>query len=137
MKRLLLSAAFFALAAVANAQMSEPPNPDLDRDGKVTLAEFRKVQADAMLGRMDADRNGRIARAELKGRDGQAPSGPRKLLADRMWGMMDADKDGSLSRSELEAAAKYRFDRADTNKDGWLDRGEILALRQNRGRDAG
>lgn len=137
MKRLLLAAGFFCLAATAQAQMGEPPNPDLDRDGKVTFDEFRKVQADTMLARMDANKDGKVARTELKGRDGEAPRGPRKMLADRMWGMMDANKDGALSRAEIEAAAKFRFDRGDTNKDGWLSKGEIITLRQNRGRDAG
>lgn len=137
MRRLLLAAGFFCLAAVAHARMEEPPNPDLDRDGKVTLEEFERVQADAMLARMDSDRDGRIARAELKGRDGEASNGRRKLFADRMWAKLDGDKDGVLTRPEIEAAAKVRFDRGDTNKDGWLSEGEILAQRQNRGRDAG
>lgn len=137
MKRLLLAAGFFFLAATAQAQMGQPPNPDLDRDGKVTFEEFRKVQADAMLARMDANRDGKIARSEMKGRDGAAPAGRRQLMADRMWARMDGDKDGFLSRREIEGVAKHRFERADTNKDGWLSKGEILTLRQNRGRDAG
>jgi hypothetical protein len=137
MKRLLLAAGFFCLAAAAQAQLGEPPNPDLDRDGKVTFGEFKKAQADAMLARMDANRDGKIARAELKGHDGEAPGGARKIFVDRMWGRMDVDRDGALSRVEIETAAKFRFDRADTNKDGWLSKGEILAQRQNRGRDAG
>jgi len=136
MKRLLLAAGFFCLAATAEAQMGQPPNPDLNRDGKVTFDEFKKVQADTMLSRMDANRDGKIARDELAVREG-ADSGRRKMFADRMWASQDANKDGMLTRAEIEAGAKRRFDRGDTNKDGWLSKGEILTLRQNRGRDAG
>lgn len=137
MKRLLLAAGFFVLAAAAHAQMSAPPNLDLDRDGKVTFVEFKKVQADTMLARMDANRDGRIARAELKDRDGGTITGARKMFADRIWSRMDTDKDGALSRVEIEAASKFRFDKSDSNRDGWLSAGEILASRQNQGRDAG
>ena len=59
MKRLLITVAFLAMAGSAQAQMGRGPNPDLDRDGKVTFAEFKKVQADTMLGRLDSDKDGK------------------------------------------------------------------------------
>ncbi len=131
MKRLILAAVLVAVAGSAQAQMGQRPNPDLDRDGKVTLAEFRKSQADAMLARFDANKDGKISRDELKPPQGDPARGGR------MWAMMDTNKDGQISRAEIEAGAKMRFERADTNKDGWLSKGEILTLRQSRGRDAG
>jgi hypothetical protein len=132
MKRLLLAVGLFFLASSVHAQMGQPPNPDLDNDGKVTFAEFRNVEANAMLNRLDANKDGRIARDELQPR-GEGGAG----RGDRMWARRDSDKDGFISRAELEAGAKRRFDRGDTNKDGWLSNGEILTLRQNRGRDGG
>ena len=41
-----------------------------------------------------------------------------------------------ITRTEIDAGAKRRFEAGDTNKDGWLSKGEIQALRQNRGRDS-
>jgi hypothetical protein len=125
MKRLLFAAGLFLLASSVQAQMGHPANSDLDKDGKVTFAEFSKVQADGMLNRLDANKDGKIARDEGAGR------------GDRMWARRDADKDGFISRTELEAGSKRRFDAGDTNKDGWLSEDEILNLRQNRGRDGG
>lgn len=136
MKRLIIVAAALCAAGSAQAQMGQRPNPDLDRDGKVTLAEFRKSQADGMLSRFDADKDGKIARAELKPPAGMTPPGGEGR-GERMWDRLDANKDGAISRAEMDAAAKFRFERGDTNKDGWLSKGEILTLRQNRGRDAG
>ena len=138
MKRLLLSAVLMAMAGSAHAQMGKPADLDLDRDGKVTFAEFKKVQADRMLGRLDANKDGKIAKSESKAmedlaaRFGGADGAKRVAL---MWSMGDANKDGLLSRAELEAGSKRRFDAGDTNHDGWLSKGELLTMRQNRGRD--
>ncbi len=132
--KLWMIAAAVCVAGSAQAQGAQRPNPDLDRDGRVTLAEFRKSQADGMLARLDVNKDGRIARAELKPPAGLAGKEGR---GQRMWDRLDSNKDGAITRSEMDAAAKFRFDRGDTNKDGWLSKGEILTLRQNRGRDAG
>jgi hypothetical protein len=35
-----------------------------------------------------------------------------------------------MSRSELETASKRRFDVADSNRDGALDKTEVAAMRQ-------
>ena len=131
MKRLIIAAAALCVAGSAQAQMGQRPNPDQDHDGRVTLAEFRKSQADAMLARFDANKDGKIVQAELK------PPAGKEGRGERMWDRLDLNKDGAIIRSEMDAAAKFRFDRGDTNKDGWLSKGEILTLRQNRGRDAG
>jgi Ca2+-binding EF-hand superfamily protein len=125
-------AASTALAGAAAAQM-RGPNPDLNRDGKVTLAEFKTSQADAMMGRLDADRNGRITRAEAKLMADRAkamgrPEAGRRL--DEMFARMDADGDGALTRGEIEGGAAPRFKTADANGDGWLSKGELASLRQ-------
>ena len=140
MKRLIITAvAALCAAGSAQAQMGPRPNPDLDRDGRVTLAEFRKSHADGMLARFDANKDGKLVRSELKPLAGMTPpaGGPGAGRGDRMWERLDANKDGAVSRAEMDALAKVRFERGDTNKDGWLSKGEILTLRQNRGRDAG
>jgi hypothetical protein len=41
-----------------------------------------------------------------------------------------------ITRTEIDASAKRRFEIGDTNKDGWLSKGELQTLRQNRGRDS-
>ena len=141
MNRILLAAAFaaFALAPLgaASAQPApgrEPPNPDTDRDGKVTLAEFKATQGERqarMFARLDANRDGKITqpevdagskRAEAAGRGG--PGGGGMLMR------LDGNKDGAVTKAEMGAMSERRFLTADTNKDGWLSKGELLMMRQ-------
>lgn len=138
MKRLAISAAFLAMASSAHAQMGRGPSPDLDRDGKVTFAEFKTAQADRMMQRLDANKDGRISKAESKVMEDMAQRFGGADAAARiaqMWTLGDTNKDSLLSRAELEAGSKRRFDAADSNHDGWLSQGELLTMRQNRGRD--
>lgn len=132
MKLILLAAVATLLASAAQAQIGAP-NPDLDKDGKVTLAEYQKTQASGML-RLDANQDGKVTRAEAEAVSGRMPNGA--AMVERMWGRLDANKDGVISRTEIDAGAKRRFEAGDTNKDGWLSKGEIQTLRQNRGRDS-
>ena len=133
MKHVVLASVMTFVAGAAQAQMWAP-NPDLNKDGKVTLSEFQQTQANGIL-RLDADKDGKITRAEAKPLADRAPNGTS--MVDRIWTRLDANKDGVITRAEIDAGAKRRFDLGDTNKDGSLSKDEIQALRQNRGRDAG
>jgi hypothetical protein len=66
----------------------------------------------------------------MKARSG-ADGGARAAV---MWTQLDADKDGAISTAERDAAQLRRFQTADTNNDGWLSKGEVLMMRQNRAR---
>ncbi|MBL8773632.1 MAG: EF-hand domain-containing protein [Phenylobacterium sp.] len=136
---LIIAAATAFLAGAAQAQPGgrEAPNPDTDKDGKVTLAEFRASQSERqsrMFARMDGDRDGKITQAEMEaarkraeasGRGPGGPGGGGMFLA-----RMDANKDGSVTKAEMSAMSEQRFRMADTNKDGWLSKGELLMMRQ-------
>lgn len=65
------------------------------------------------------------------GQDGPRPGGNRgdpAQLVERMM-QMDANKDGKISKDEMPAQQVERmFDRADTNKDGFLDKAELEAF---------
>ena len=141
MNRILLTAvAFAALAGSAAAQPApgrEPPNPDTDRDGKVTLTEFKATQGDRqtrMFARLDVNKDGKITqpeadaaakRAEEAGRQGPGGGPPGGFLM-----RMDANGDGAVTKAEMAAMTERRFSMADTNKDGWLSKGELLMMRQ-------
>lgn len=129
-RTILLLLAALALARPAAAQMGMP-NPDLDRDGKVTLAEYKTAQTDALFDRLDKDKDGKVTRAEFAGMESMArrfggEKGAARVAA--IW-QSDADKDGSISRPEMEARAARRFKGADANHDGVLDKAEQKALR--------
>jgi len=136
MKRLLLAAAM-ALGCGAALAQTPPPNPDLDHDGKVTLQEFRKMRSGGFMERLDANKDGKISRAEfdLAAQRMQERGGAEGAArAATMWTRLDADKDGYITKAEREAGQLRRFQAADTNHDGWLSKGELLMMRQNRAR---
>jgi Ca2+-binding EF-hand superfamily protein len=140
MKRLFLAACLAVVAGSAHAQeRGGMASADLDHDGKVTVSEFKKAQAERMISRLDTNKDGKISKAEMNAmqammgqRAGGAAGGGDRMAA--MFDKLDTNKDGVLSHAEIEAGAKRRFDMADTNHDGWLSKGELLTMRQNRGR---
>ncbi|WP_068874035.1 MULTISPECIES: EF-hand domain-containing protein [unclassified Phenylobacterium] len=144
MNRILLATVAAALmASAAHAQpmgQRQPTNPDTDRDGKVTLAEFRVSSAERqarMFARMDTNKDGKITQAEAdaaaKAAQAAGPEGRKGGAPGGMIMRMDADKDGAVTRAELTAMTDRRFQMADSNKDGWLSKGELLMMRQRRG----
>jgi hypothetical protein len=144
MQRVFLIAAVVAvLATTAHAQplRGEPPNPDADHDGKVTLSEFKALETGRrarMFARMDANKDGKITAAEIDAArkhaeaEGRGPprtgseGGPRGGFMMRM----DANQDGAVTKAEMGAMTQRRFEMADTNHDGWLSKGELLMMRQ-------
>jgi Ca2+-binding EF-hand superfamily protein len=119
-------------AAPATAQMG-PPKLDQNGDGKVLYAEYRSANVDKTLQTLDSDKNGQVSRAEFDKVAGMARTfGGTKAEAamSQIWRTTDVNGDGSMSRSELETASKRRFDVADSNRDGALDKTEVAAMRQ-------
>lgn len=92
---------------------------DLNRDGKVTHAEFDRVVADQYA-------------AAVKGGKGMTPGAFyrielvqfRKMEA-RRFKRLDKNHDGKLSEAEFEAPARKLFARLDTNNDGVLSKDEL------------
>ncbi len=136
-RAILFSALTLALlSGPAQAQMmGRAPDPDLNKDGKVTLAEYRKSQADTLLGSFDKNRDGQITRAEFKPMEDMARRFRGAAGAGRMaelWTQLDTNRDGVLTRAEIDTGAERRFALGDADRDGVLDRVELTSLRQGR-----
>lgn len=134
MKHALIAAACVAMTAGAAQAQMRRPDPDLNKDGKVTLAEFKKAQADGMLGRLDSNKDGKITKAEMQVMANRAKMMGRADAGERLAEMMqrlDANKDGALDRAEIEAGSVMQFKVADANGDGWLSKDELSAARRN------
>jgi Ca2+-binding EF-hand superfamily protein len=145
------NAAKIVAAGVRSQKPATPPDSllallDGNQDGELSGVEMDN--AAAALRTLDKNGDGRLSGAEL-GRSsprqqqettaakGQAAAPNRKrqgnagvranLLA------LDADGDGKLSRSEVPGRMQRIFDRADTDKNGSLDRAEIDKFAQQLG----
>lgn len=108
------------------------PNPDLDRDGRLSASEYRAAYTAALFGWLDKNKDGKITRTEFATLEGLAKrfGGERGLRRVAVVWQSDADADGALSRREMDAQADRQFKVADTNQDGMLDKAEQKAAQK-------
>ena len=113
-------AALAALALSAASASAAPPawfnEKDLDRDGRVTLAEY--VRADRAFDVLDENGDGRVSPNDQYGADAPRSS----------WlqvGAWDADRDFTVSRYEYAQQLRAIFDSYDQDRDGVLSGGEV------------
>ena len=142
---LALTAALLAMgAAAAHAAPHEHSafitDYDLDKDGKVTPAEFKTVR-DQRFAATDADKNGGLSEDEYVGEykarleaqlAASSESAERKeeqrvrqiRQAHVRFGVLDKDKSGAISPAEYEASGKSAFAEQDGDGDGVITPGE-------------
>ena len=119
-------------ATPVSAQMG-PPNPDTNRDGKVTWPEYKAMSGEQLIEQLDKNNDGKIARGELKALLDKIKIFAGAGMVDRMMNRFDQDdqnKDGFITQSEAEAVAKVRFEAGDNNNDGWLSKPERQAMQK-------
>ena len=125
MSKKILYAAFVTTGLVAVAGLaiaSEPYLPkaqktfdrlDLNKDGKISLAEFTPVAEKGFLG-IDVNKDEAVSTAEIDA-SLQAALERRR---NRILANLDADKNGSITRAELDTYVEAMVTGADTDSDG-------------------
>ena len=101
---------------------------DADKDGKVTRAEAEGFR-DQKLVEFDVDKDGALNQAEYTAM-------VNAMMADhikRRFERQDADKDGKLDKTEVAGRMAKMFDWMDTNDDGAIDRDEMDKHRRHHG----
>jgi Ca2+-binding EF-hand superfamily protein len=86
---------------------------DLNKDGKINLAEFTPVAEKRFLG-FDVNKDNAVSTAEIDA-SLQAALERRR---NRILANLDADKNGSISRTELDKYVEAMVAGADTDSDG-------------------
>ena len=142
---LALTAALLALGgASAHAAPHEHSafivDYDLDKDGKVTPAEFKTVR-DQRFAATDADKDGGLTEAEyvgeyqarletqLKASDDTAEKKEEQRVrqirqAHVRFGVLDTNKDGKIAPAEYDASGQRAFAEQDGDGDGVITPGE-------------
>lgn len=128
--RLLLAAILVSTPATAFAQPAQTEvfeRADANRDGLITLAEF-KASRTQQFDRFDRNGDGSISQADV-GRIAQF----RPEIGQRLNMLIqtaDANQDRRVTKAEFAAAPAPIFERADTNRDGVVSKSELEVLRQ-------
>ena len=112
-----------------HGQMAEQMFKEVDTngDGAISRAEFNAYQS-RQFKRMDANGDGKISHAEMDaGHKKQSDSGTTTHL-DRRFQAADANHDGGLDREEAQAMPMLTmyFDEVDSNKDDKVTRQEYF-----------
>lgn len=126
----LVAGAALATFSSANAQPANLAGFDKDGDGRTSRAEYRTGLVSESM-KFDRNGDGRVTMQELPA-FARIPGlrGP----VEKIFRSNDPSGDGALSRDELTARAEVRFSELDTDRDGFLDAGEIKAGRRGAGR---
>jgi len=137
-----------ALLALGAAQAQAAPHEhsafiadyDLDKDGKVTAAEFKTVR-DQRYAATDANKDGTVDEAEyveeyrvrLEAQLAASSDSAERKEEQRVrqirqahvrFGVLDADKDGKISQAEYDASGQRAFAEQDGDGDGVITAGE-------------
>lgn len=116
-----------AHAQVDRDSLSRLAEADADRNGRITRAEVIAERA-ARFPSLDRNRDGAISKEDLSGIAGFAPGASRQL--EQLKALADANRDGRVTRAEFQAAPMPVFNAVDSNRDGVVDRAELAAARR-------
>ncbi len=118
---------------------------DSNHDGVISTAEIKN--APAALKALDKNDDGQLSGEEIRpnfgrGRGGRMGGGSPEEMASRIMQQMDTNRDGKLSRDEMsDGPFGELFERADSNKDGFVSPAELQTAAQQgafgRGRGRG
>lgn len=152
MKKLLILGASGAALIVSAAAIAQPA-AQAPAAPKVHTRADVQARVTQHFGKLDANKDGFITRAELDAR-ASTVAGKRARGAGNLFARLDANQDGTITRAEADAArakaAQQRqdapgagnrkggiFERFDSNKDGQITRAEFDSVRAQRGQSRG
>ena len=112
--------------------MMDPVRAALDTDGDGVLSTAEMSAAPVSLAKLDRNHDGMLSEDELRpagGRGGGGPRGNPEEMYKRLLEENDANGDGKLAVTELPERMRQFLGSADTNKDGFISKEEMTAVR--------
>lgn len=126
----LALAALLPAAAQAMPRFGSPEavldRADANRDGRVSRAEFLAARA-AQFDQLDRNHDGVVTLAEYPRLASSRRPGAEHLKI--LISAADRNRDGQVDRGEFVNAPTLVFDHADANRDDMLDKAELAAAR--------
>ena len=98
---------------------------DLDKDGKITRAEFEKYTQQQFNA---AAKGGSLNMEQFY----QLQAAQSRAISARVFQRLDRDRDGKLTLAEFAASQERLFDRLDKNGDGTITEDELTTSRRGR-----
>lgn len=98
---------------------------DLNRDGKVTRAEFDKITQQAF---NSYAKGGFLTPDQYY----QLEAAQSRAISERVFQRLDKDRDGKLTLAEFAAGQERLFSRLDKNNDGVVTQDELTSSRRSR-----
>lgn len=129
---LLLAGIVLAMPAFVQPAMAQGADemPAAPHGKPLTLDQFLSRQTERIMA-ADTDGDGRVSKAEMQaaGAGGKGQGAGARGNPDRRFDRMDTNHDGYLDKDEIRAALTARFQRMDRNGDGVLTPDERVGQR--------
>ncbi|MDP9423532.1 MAG: EF-hand domain-containing protein [Pseudomonadota bacterium] len=123
----MLATALMALGSAAIAQTKIPPPAQQATGPQPILRANFIAQMDAPFGKMDADKNGQVTRAEVEQFERQRALAETQARNEALFDQLDVNKNGQLSAKEFAklvtepaVSAQPMLSREDSNRDGQI-----------------
>lgn len=122
-----LAAALLAGGPAAIAQTKKPASVQSPTGQQPMLRANFIAQMDAQFGKMDADKNGQVTRAEVEQFERQKALAEAQARNEALFDQLDVNKNGQLSAKEFAklvtepaVSAQPMLSREDSNRDGQI-----------------
>lgn len=122
-----------ATAEAAKGKSGAEMLRSLDKDGdqRLSMAEFEAGYAEHFA-EADMNADGSLTKDEVTAKANMKDGTNKGLKADKKMAKKDMNADGAISQDEYASAKSAKFEKMDSNKDGYLTAQEIDSMKMHK-----